>query len=109
MALHLAVDVVELVHVLVVGAPLLLIVCHLTHFTLPVLGVGLGESDIARPANVCTLLDGILAEDVEISLLLELVPVGRYVLLIGDDSDALASVECLVGYLNLEGKCFDFG
>lgn len=60
------------------------------------------KPDIATTCNICALLNRILPQNLEVRLLLELLPVIRDRLLLGDDADALAAVEGLVGDLHLE-------
>lgn len=87
-----------------VSSDLLLLLGHslLLHLTSPVLGVGLSRPMVADLGHVGTLLDCILAEEFEVSLLLQLVSVAGDGLLLGDHSDALVAIQSLVGDLRLE-------
>lgn len=76
---------------------------NVSHLTFPLLGVGLGESDVAATSDVGTLLDGVLAQDLEVGLLLKLLAIAGDGLLLCDDSYHLASIKGLVCDLHLEG------
>lgn len=102
MDLHFGVDVVEPLHVLAVNLALRVVLGDVAHLTLPLLGVGLRESDVAASGDVRTLLDGVLTQDLEVGLLLELLPVVGDGLLFGDYSDHLATIKGFVSDLDLE-------
>jgi len=65
---------------------------NLIHFPVPLLGIGLGESDITSSSDVRTLLDGIGTNDVEVCSSLQSVTIVRNWLLLSDDSDAFVSI-----------------
>jgi len=65
---------------------------NLIHFPVPLLGIGLGESDITSSSDVRTLLDGIGTNDVEVCSSLQSVTIVGNWLLLSDDSDAFVSI-----------------
>lgn len=100
----------EILIVVLLNAGLLVVVgClgDLVHFPVPLLGIGLGKSDITSSSDVCTLLDGIGTDDVEVCSPLQSVTIVGNWLLLSDDSDAFVSIQCFVGYLHLEWEMLD--
>ena len=64
---------------------------------------------LAHSGHVGALLDSVLTQDIEVGLALEFLPLVGDLLLLGDDPDALAAIEGLIGDLRLEGEALDLG
>jgi len=95
MLLHILINWMEILIVVCLYAGLIVVVSclgNLIHFPVPLLGIGLGESDITSSSDVRTLLDGIGTNDVEVCSSLQSVTIVGNWLLLSDDSDAFVSI-----------------
>ena len=89
--------------------PLFVIPASIPHVAIPLLGIGLSMSGVTMSRDVARSHGGMLGHDSEIGALLELRAVVADLLLLSDDSDALAAVKGLVSDLNLEWQGLQLG
>lgn len=81
---------------------LLIIIASVSHVTIPLLGVCHGVPRVTMSTHIAGSIHCMLSHDLEIRFLLKLLTVVADLLLLGDDSNALAAIKSLVTDLHLE-------
>ena len=92
LVLHHIIHATRILNVLLLLNLLLFGVSIISHFSTPVFGVCLSFSSVSLFGHICTLLDGVLTQDIIIGLLFNFSSVIWYALKLSDNPDTFASI-----------------